>query len=95
MALRFERFHVANPDVYRRLYDLATSKVASQRARGVLFPRIGAKALWERMRWDMDDAPAKRGDGPALNNSFVSRYARLLMQEPGLSGVFETREFNS
>lgn len=85
---RFRAFHAANPQVYalfRRLtWDLFTA------GRG----RIGAKMVWERLRWEY--ALATDDDGWKLNNDFTSRYARLLMDnEPALAGVFETRELRS
>jgi len=84
----FERFHEANPHIYRRLRDLAIS------ARRAGNDRVGIKALFERLRWDY--MIASRGDEFKLNNNYHSRYARLLMQrEAELDGIFEVRELRS
>lgn len=53
--------------------------------------KVGAKACWERCRWDshLEVQGALAYD---YNNNFVSRYARLaMMQEPDLAGFFDTR----
>ena len=85
---RFERFHEENPTVYATLARLAREAVRRGKK------RIGAKALWERMRWEF--FLATTDEEFKLNNSFTSRYARLLMErEPDLAGVFELRELRS
>jgi hypothetical protein len=84
----FREFHERNPRVYATLVRLAREA----RARGK--QRIGAKMLWERMRWEL----TLETDDPAfkLNNNHCSRFSRLLMQqEPDLAGIFETRELRS
>ena len=51
---------------------------------------IGMKAVAERARWEA--RITGRTDGFVINNSFVSRYARLLAdQEPELRGRFAFR----
>lgn len=54
--------------------------------------RIGAKAIWERLRWNY----AMRSNGNdefKLNNNYTAYMARLAMQkEPRLQGMFEVRE---
>jgi hypothetical protein len=55
---------------------------------------MGIKMLWEVARWNRflrtNDEKYK------LNNNYHSRYARLIMQkEPGLAGIFDTRELKS
>ena len=84
---QFQAFHRANPQVYDLLRSLALAMVRAGR------DRIGAKMLWERLRWEyaLQTAGEYR-----LNNNLTSRYARLLMdQEPELAGRFETRELRS
>lgn len=81
---RFAVFHMLNPHVADRLEDLACQLVAAGRT------RIGVKMLVEVLRWqqqlDTIAEPYK------LNNSYSSRYARLLAdRNPCLAGVFETR----
>jgi len=81
---RFRAFHAANPSVYRRLLVLSRGLVDQGRT------RIGIGMLFEVMRWEQ--MLYTTGEPWKLNNSFRSRYARLLMaQEPELAGVFETR----
>jgi hypothetical protein len=81
---RFREFHLANPQVYYALHDLAM-RLARQGRR-----RIGVKMLWETLRYSYSFATD--GDEYKLNNVFTSRYARLLMdQEPELRGLIETR----
>lgn len=84
---RFADFHAKNPQVYRALLRLARQAAA----RGVT--RLGAKALWERLRWEV--AVETTESFPTLNNNYTSRYARLLAREPGLEGLFEVRELRS
>jgi hypothetical protein len=79
----FDRFHAANPHVYDELKKLA------MRARRAGANRIGVKMLFEVLRWR--HTLRTHGDDFKLNNNFHSRYARLLMNEPGLEGCFETR----
>ena len=44
------------------------------------------------MRWNR----FLRNETYELNNNYHSRYARLIMQkEPGLAGIFDTRELKS
>ena len=56
--------------------------------------RIGAKAIWERLRWNY----AMRAAGPEadefkLNNNHTAYMARLAMEkEPRLQGFFDTRD---
>jgi hypothetical protein len=81
---RFAAFHAANPHVYQTLLRLA------RRARAAGKERLGMKALWEVCRWEFGLATS--GDEFRCNNDFTASYARLLMQEPDLAGMFETRE---
>lgn len=85
---RFALFHRENPAVYAEFVRLARQALLAGR------DRIGAKMIAERIRWDLFIAHGD--DGPKVNNSFVSRYARLVMsQEPDLAGIFKTRELRS
>jgi hypothetical protein len=84
----FREFHRDNPDVYRELMQLV--REALRRGR----KKMGIKMLWEVARWNRflrtNDEKYK------LNNNYHSRYARLIMQkEPGLAGIFDTRELKS
>jgi hypothetical protein len=85
---RFREFHRDNPEVYQELMVLVRQATARGRK------KIGIKMLWEVVRWNRflltTDEKYK------LNNNYHSRYARLIMDnEPGLRGIFETRELKS
>jgi hypothetical protein len=84
----FTAFHEANGWVYDALVTLARRWTATGRT------RIGIKALFEVLRWEW--SLATTGDTFRLNNSWTSRYARLIAaQEPDLADVFETRELRA
>jgi hypothetical protein len=84
----FWSFHHENPHVYDELVRLARRA----RRRGVA--RVGMKMLFEVLRWDF--ALRTGGDEFKLNNNYTSYYARLVMvNEPDLEGVFETRRLHA
>jgi len=84
----FRAFHAANPHVYRELVLLARRA----RRRGV--ERIGIGMLFEVLRWNV--ALRTGGDEFKLNNNYRSYYARLIMmREPELADVFETRQLHA
>lgn len=83
--LQFEKFHKENPKVYQEL--VALTQQAYDRGR----KRVGMRMLFEVIRWNRyittTDPEFK------MNNSYTSRYARLIMAEnPHFRGIFETRE---
>lgn len=81
---RFADYHAANPHVYAEMVRLAREAKASGRV------RVGAKELAEVCRWQL--RLRTKGGDYAVNNTFVSRYARLIQeQEPDLAGLFEVR----
>lgn len=81
---RFATFHAENPDIYAALRELALAG----RRRGL--QRLGMKSLFEVVRWNRSLETS--GEPWKLNNSYTSRYARLLMEnEPTLAGIFELR----
>ena len=84
---RFLAFHAANPWVYEAFVDLARDLVARGRT------KIGAKALFEVIRWNWDlNRIADTDETYRLNNNHVSRYARLAAEsEPELAAVFNMR----
>lgn len=85
---QFKLFHAANPQVYELFRALTRRLVQAGRR------KVGAKMVWERIRWEY--ALATEGDAYKLNNNLTSRYARLVMErEPDLAGIFETRELRS
>ncbi len=83
----FWEFHGANPEVYRMLVRFAQEW---RQARGKS-ARLGVKALFERVRWEVALA---RTDalGFKLNNNYTAYYARLIMvQERDLADIFKLR----
>jgi hypothetical protein len=55
--------------------------------------RVGAKAIWERLRWHYEFVAIRSGnDGYRLNNVYTAYMARFAMdRDPNLQGFFETR----
>lgn len=85
---RFALFHDRNPAVYRALRHLALEYVRAGNK------RCGAKMLAEVVRWRTSLHPTT--EIWAINNSYVSRYARLLAAaEPELADAFQTRTLQS
>lgn len=84
LADRFDRFHRANPAVYRTIRSIAFDL----KSHGI--HEFGIAAIFERMRWLYSIQTI--GDTYKLNNSYRAFYARLLMKnEPQLRDFFETR----
>jgi hypothetical protein len=84
----FLRFHGENPHVYQEIVMLA------RRAKRRGATKIGMKMLFEVLRWR--HTLATGGDHFKLNNNYHSYYARLVMlREPDLVGIFETRRLHS
>ncbi len=78
---RFLEFHRANPHVFEAFARAARSLKEGGRQ------RYGAKCIVERMRFH--SGIVTEGGPFKLNNSFVSRLARLLLQEfPGEFDAF-------
>ena len=89
IEVAFWNFHTNHPEVYEGLVRLAYQAVNAGRE------RIGIKMLFEVLRWEwiitgLPDASEEF----KLNNNYTSRYARLIMEEPGLGDVFETRRLH-
>jgi hypothetical protein len=85
IAERFETFHEQNPHVYEELRRLAW------RARAAGVRRLGIGRLYEVLRWETAIRTSGRDDY-RLNNDYRARYARMLNREPGLEGLFLTRD---
>lgn len=82
---RFEVFHAQNPRVYELFDRFAMDAVRAGRK------RIGAKMLWERMRW-YTSVETKDPEGWKLNNDWHAFYARLwLACHPEHENFFELR----
>lgn len=85
----FYRFHHENGHVYDELVRLARH----WKAAGHTQCAIGM--LWEVLRWNAG-VRTSFDDGLKLNNSFRSRYVRLIQaNERDLAGFFETRALAS
>lgn len=85
---RFEAFHRANPWVFDEVIRLL------EEARDDGARRIGVKHVFEVLRWK--HRRRTRGDDWRLNNSFTSRYARLVAAvRPDLAGLLEFRVLRS
>lgn len=84
---RFAAFHAANPHVLDALEQLALDLVRRGRR------RIGVGMLFEVLRWS---SLRTDGDEYRLNNSYRSRYARLLAaSNADLAEAFEMRELRT
>lgn len=84
-AERFEEFHEANPRVYEVLVRLAREWVRSTGRH-----KLGAKALFERARWEI--ALTTNDPDFKLNNSYTPYFSRLIMaHESDLDGLFHCR----
>ena len=85
----FVEFHHANPHVYDELVRLA------RRWKAAGHDRCAIGMLWEVLRWSAGIA-TDADDGLKLNNSFRSRYVRVIQaNERDLVGFFETRALAS
>jgi hypothetical protein len=84
-AYEFDREH---PEVYRELVRL------TKMWRKAGNDRIGIATLWERLRWESHFK--KRAPGYKLNNNYKAYYARkIMLLNPSLEGVFETRKLRA
>ena len=89
-AVDFDRFVEDHPEAWLMFCRFADEAIAAHRVAGRT-PRIGAKAVAERVRWETTIA-AKDVYGWRWNNSYTAHAARRFMAErPYLEGVFETR----
>ena len=80
---RFEAFHAANPHVADALESLAAQWLSRHR-------KVGVKSLGESLRWA--SGLQVEGDPYRINNSYLSRYARLLIERhPEWADAIETR----
>ncbi len=85
----FKAHHEAHPWLYDALVRLAQEWAQTAPGR-----RCGAKMLWENLRWRVltSDDYALLDHTPALNNSWVSRYVRMMLDDPPeWDCMFETR----
>lgn len=83
----FREFHAKNPHVYEMFERFALEAVETGRA------RIGARMIWNRMRWYCRfETTDKRAGRFKLNDHHSPYYARLFLERhPQHAGLFETR----
>lgn len=87
---RFEAFAAANPWVGEALEGMALE--LHHRGR----KRIGVKMLAERLRYEYERATHDPTSTFRINNSYVSRYARWLVERhPELADSIELRELKA
>lgn len=80
---KFQTYHYDNIHVYE-LFKKFSLEVKSVQ------PFYGAKAIMERIRWEMDMSTV--GDRFKINNNYTSFYARLLASESSeFEHFFKTR----
>ena len=85
IAERFDIFHRDNPDIYRRIVQIARQ----MQARGVR--KMGISLIFERLRW-LHFIEVNTDEGFKLSNDFRAEFARLIMTtESDLTNFFETR----
>ena len=86
----FDLFHKANPWVYTALVKLARELRAQGRE------RVGIGMLFEVLRWHWVRGTIDVASDFVLNNSYRSRYSRLIaQQEPDLAEAFEFRRLTA
>lgn len=83
---KFQEFHRINPHVYEILVRLAREAKEAGKT------KISVVLLVQVARWELM-FQTESNDGFKINNSFTSRYARLIMNnEEDLDGFFELRK---
>ena len=86
---RFAEYHAKNPAVFELFKKFAGMARDSGRT------HFSAKAIMERVRWEICFASRDRRNFK-VNNNYTSRYARLLVSEcPEFRGFFEMRELRA
>jgi hypothetical protein len=85
----FWEFHIQHPEVARHLARFALQ----WRDRRGSYARLGIKALFERVRWELSIESVLDEGPPKLNNNHTAFYARWLMENyPALDGIFSLRQ---
>lgn len=83
---RFAEFHAANPNVFARIVELL--REAKHRGK----TRTSLKMIFEVLRWESYLYTARDPHEFKLNNSYTSRYSRLVIElYPELGALLETR----
>lgn len=82
-----EAFHIKNPEV-SRLFVIFTQQMID---RG--FKHYSVAAIFDRIRWETDQADSNGGSTFKLNNNYKAWYARKFMEAfPEHDGFFRTRK---
>lgn len=86
----FEEFDRENPHIYLAFARFTLEAVRAGRS------KIGAKLIWERLRWytavEAHRAPGTPAPEYRLNNNWTAYYARKFMRDhPEHQGLFATR----
>ena len=90
MDAQAEAFHKANPEV-ARLFMHFTKQMIS---RG--FRNYSVSAVFERIRWETDQADTEGRSSFKVNNNYKAWYARRFMEAfPEHDGFFRTRSRTS
>lgn len=85
---KFEKYHQDNPHVLSTLINMTDDAIAKGHN------RLGMDLLFNVLRWE--SMISTRGDEYKINNSYSSRYVRLIEElRPDLIGVFSKRELRS
>ncbi len=85
---KFWAFHHENPQVFRKLEELTEEAYVRGRK------KIGIGMIFEVLRWN--SIMQTEGDNYKLNNSYRSRYVRILVDaHPEYKDLFETRKIHS
>ena len=83
---QFEVYAAENPKVYPLFEKFTLEAIGSGRM------HLGAKMIWERMRW-YADVETRGNDGYKLNNNYTAFYARKFMElHPEYQGFFSCRD---
>lgn len=89
---RFEHFHDGHPEIYSEFRLIAHEIYAARGGEG----HYGAKAIMEVIRYHRVLSGRDRSEPFKINNSYISRYARLLIDEDKrFAHFFETRPLRS
>lgn len=91
IRIAFEKFHARYPEVYVLFERFTLEGIAHG------MDRMGAGAVWERMRWEtMVRSQKSDAEQYRLNNNYRAYYARLFMERhPEYPEIFATREIHS
>jgi hypothetical protein len=90
MREQVQRFHGEHPEVWDLFVRFTQDRIASG------FSNYAVKAIFERIRWEVDGAGGNARASFKLNNNYPAFYARRFMKiYPKHEGFFRTREQTS